>query len=73
VDAVALCAVVFAMGLVQGVPVELMVITTISLVVAAVPQSLPAVVTLALAPGAQRMVARHDLIRRLPAVGPSAR
>ena len=68
VAAVALCAIVLAMGLVRGLPVELMVITAISLVVAAVPESLPAVVTLALALGARRMAARHALIRRLPAV-----
>jgi Ca2+-transporting ATPase len=68
VAAVALCAVVLALGLVRGQPVELMVVTAISLVVAAVPESLPAVVTLALAVGARRMAARHALIRRLPAV-----
>ena len=68
VVAVALCAVVLTMGLIRGLPVELMVITAISLVVAAVPESLPAVVTLALALGARRMAARHALIRRLPAV-----
>jgi P-type Ca2+ transporter type 2C len=65
---VVLCAVVLALGLWRGQPVELMVITAISLVVAAVPESLPAVVTLALALGARRMAARHALIRRLPAV-----
>jgi Ca2+-transporting ATPase len=66
--AVVLCAVVLALGLWRGQPVELMVVAAISLVVAAVPESLPAVVTLALALGARRMAARHALIRRLPAV-----
>ena len=66
--AVVLSAIVLALGLWRGQPVELMVVTTISLVVAAVPESLPAVVTLALALGARRMAARHALIRRLPAV-----
>ena len=64
----ALCAIVLGIGLARGQSVELMVITAISLVVAAVPESLPAVVTLALALGARRMSARNALIRRLPAV-----
>lgn len=66
--AVALSALVLALGLVRGQPVELMVVTAISLVVAAVPESLPAVVTLSLALGARRMAARQALVRRLPAV-----
>jgi P-type Ca2+ transporter type 2C len=66
--AVGLCAVVLALGLLRGQPLELMVVTAISLVVAAVPESLPAVVTLSLALGARRMAARHAIIRRLPAV-----
>ena len=65
---VALCAIVLAIGLVRGQSVELMVVAAISLVVAAVPESLPAVVTLALAQGARRMAARNALVRRLPAV-----
>jgi Ca2+-transporting ATPase len=66
--AVVLSVVVGVLGLVRGQPLELMVVTAISLVVAAVPESLPAVVTLALALGARRMAARRALIRRLPAV-----
>jgi Ca2+-transporting ATPase len=68
VAAVGLVAIVFLIGILQGEVFELMLLTGISMAVAAVPEGLPAVVTMALALGAQRMLKRRSLIRRLPAV-----
>ena len=65
---VALSAIVTAVGIIRGRPPLEMAIVGVSLVVAAVPESLPAVVTLALALGARRMAAAHALTRRLVAV-----
>jgi Ca2+-transporting ATPase len=68
IGALAICAVVFGVGIWRGEAPSEMFLTAISLAVAAVPEGLPAVVTIALALGAQRMVRRNALIRKLPAV-----
>ena len=61
-------ALIVALGLLRGQPVIEMLIFGIALAVAVVPEALPAVVTISLAIGVQKMVKRNALIRRLPAV-----
>jgi Ca2+-transporting ATPase len=63
-----LVAAVFGLELLRGGRVMEMFLTSVSLAVAAIPEGLPAVVTIALALGVQRMVKRHVLIRKLPSV-----
>jgi Ca2+-transporting ATPase len=63
-----ICALVFALGLYQGQPLLTMFLTAISLAVAAIPEALPAVVSVALAFGAMRMAKQQTLVRKLAAV-----
>ena len=65
---IGICIVIFAVGVLRGESPLLMALTAISLAVAAIPEALPAVVTVLLALGARRMVAVHALVRRLPSV-----
>lgn len=66
--ALAVCVLVFIVGVARGEDTQEMLLTAISLAVAAIPEGLPAVITIALALGARRMIRRRALIRKLPAV-----
>lgn len=65
---VAIAALIFVLGLMRGDEIRHMLLTAVSVAVAIVPEGLPAVVTITLALGAQRMLQRQALIRKLPAV-----
>jgi len=66
--AVGIVVVIFVLGLIRGEDLKLMLLTAVGMAVAAVPEGLAAVVTIALALGAQRMLKRRALIRKLAAV-----
>ena len=68
IGVVTLCGVVFAAGVMRHEPFTTILMTALSMGVAAIPEALPAVVAMTLAIGARRLVRHNALIRRLPAV-----
>jgi P-type Ca2+ transporter type 2C len=68
IAALAICGVVFLVGVLEGRPILEMFMISVSLAIAAVPEGLPAIVTVCLALGMREMIKRHALIRKLPAV-----
>lgn len=68
IGALACCVIVFIVGLLRGGDPVLLFLTAVSLAVAAIPEGLPAIVTVVLAMGTQRLVAKNAIIRKLPAV-----
>ena len=66
--ALIICAIIFVMGIMDGMPILEIFMTAVSLAVSAIPEGLPVIVTVVLSIGVGRMAQRHAVVKRLPAV-----